>query len=113
MQRGFTRLFAAGQTIDLHSPDDYQLDTFADVFVMVDRLVAGPDIRQRLVDSLEICFQQGHGSANIETAEPTPTRLKFSDRFECKYDGTVYAEPEPRLFSFNNPYGAAQPVRAL
>src|SRR5882724_5922004 len=106
MQRGFTRLFAAGQTIDLHSPDDYQLDTFADVFVMVDRLVAGPDIRQRLVDSLEICFQQGHGSANIETAEPTPTRLKFSDRFECKYDGTVYAEPEPRLFSFNNPYGA-------
>jgi len=106
MQRGFTRLFAAGQTIDLHSPDDYQLDTFADVFVMVDRLVAGPDIRQRLVDSLEICFQQGHGSANIETAEPAPTRLKFSDRFECKYDGTVYAEPEPRLFSFNNPYGA-------
>jgi excinuclease ABC subunit A len=106
MQRGFTRLFAAGQTIDLHSPDDYQLDTFADVFVMVDRLVAGPDIRQRLVDSLEICFQQGHGSANIETAELAPTRLKFSDRFECKYDGTVYAEPEPRLFSFNNPYGA-------
>jgi excinuclease ABC subunit A len=106
MQRGFTRLFVAGQTIDLHSPDDYQLDTFADVFVMVDRLVAGPEIRQRLVDSLEICFQQGHGSANIETAEPAPTRLKFSDRFECKYDGTVYAEPEPRLFSFNNPYGA-------
>ena len=32
--------------------------------------------------------------------------MKFSDRFECKYDGTVYAQPEPRLFSFNNPYGA-------
>jgi len=106
MQRGFTRLFSAGQTIDLQSPDDYQLDTFDDVFVMVDRLVAGPDIRQRLVDSLEICFQEGHGTANIETAEPAPTRLKFSDRFECKYDGTVYAQPEPRLFSFNNPYGA-------
>jgi len=106
MQRGFTRLFSAGQAIDLQSPDDYQLDTFDDVFVMVDRLVAGPDIRQRLVDSLEICFQEGHGTANIETAEPAPTRLKFSDRFECKYDGTVYAQPEPRLFSFNNPYGA-------
>ncbi|HUS10661.1 MAG TPA: excinuclease ABC subunit UvrA, partial [Pyrinomonadaceae bacterium] len=38
--------------------------------------------------------------------EPEPTRLKFSDRFECKYDGTIYAQPEPRLFSFNNPYGA-------
>jgi excinuclease ABC subunit A len=106
MQRGFTRLYYAGQTIDLHSPDDYQLETFDDVFVMVDRLVAGPDIRQRLVDSLEICFQEGHGTANIETAEPAPTRLKFSDRFECKYDGTIYAQPEPRLFSFNNPYGA-------
>ena len=106
MQRGFTRLYSAGQIIELNSPDDYQLDTFEDVFVMVDRLVARPDIRQRLVDSLEICFQEGHGTANIETAEPEPTRLKFSDRFECKYDGTIYAQPEPRLFSFNNPYGA-------
>ena len=38
--------------------------------------------------------------------KPNRAGLKFSDRFECKYDGTVYAEPEPRLFSFNNPYGA-------
>jgi excinuclease ABC subunit A len=121
MQRGFTRLYAGGQMIELQSPDDYQRDSFADVFVLVDRLVAGPDVRQRLVDSLEICFQEGHGTANIETVPesigPTPregaaiphsepTRLKFSDRFECKYDGTVYAQPEPRLFSFNNPYGA-------
>jgi excinuclease ABC subunit A len=106
MQRGFTRLYSGGQTIELHSPDDYQLPSFDDVFVMVDRLVASADIRQRLVDSLEICFQEGHGTANIETAEPEPVRLKFSDRFECKYDGTLYAQPEPRLFSFNNPYGA-------
>jgi len=42
----------------------------------------------------------------IETAEPEPRRLRFSENFECKYDGTVYATPEPRLFSFNNPYGA-------
>jgi excinuclease ABC subunit A len=106
MQRGFTRLFHNGETIELRSPDDYLLDSFEDVFVMVDRLVARSDIRQRLVDSLEICFQEGHGTANIETVEAESRRLKFSDRFECKYDGTVYAEPEPRLFSFNNPYGA-------
>ncbi|MDQ2921833.1 MAG: excinuclease ABC subunit UvrA [Acidobacteriota bacterium] len=106
MQRGFTRLYSAGQIIELHSPDDYRLESFDDVFVMVDRLVARPDIRQRLVDSLEICFQEGHGNANIETADAEAIRLKFSDRFECKYDGTVYAQPEPRLFSFNNPYGA-------
>ena len=106
MQRGFTRLFHNGETIDLRSPDDYLLDSFENVFVMVDRLVARSDIRQRLVDSLEICFQEGHGTANIETVSAESRRLKFSDRFECKYDGTIYAEPEPRLFSFNNPYGA-------
>src|SRR5689334_5581481 len=106
MQRGFTRLYFAGQTIDLQSPDDYPRDDFKDVYVLVDRLVARPDVRQRLVDSLEICFQEGHGTALIETAEPQPKRLWFSERFECKYDHTVYATPEPRLFSFNNPFGA-------
>jgi excinuclease ABC subunit A len=106
MQRGFTRLFYKGKTIELNSPDDYTRNDFKDVFVLVDRLTASPDVRQRLVDSLEICFQEGHGTALIETAEATPRTLRFSERFECKYDGTVYATPEPRLFSFNNPYGA-------
>src|SRR5918999_4770071 len=106
MQRGFTRLLVEGKTIDLQSPDDFPVDNSEKVFVLVDRLTARPDVRQRLVDSLEICFQEGHGSAVIETAEANPQPMRFSDRFECKYDGTVYATPEPRLFSFNNPYGA-------
>jgi excinuclease ABC subunit A len=106
MQRGFTRLLIDGKTVDLASPDDFDRPDFDNVFVLVDRLVARADVRQRLVDSLETCFQEGHGSGWIETAEPTPRRLKFSDRFECKYDGTVYEQPEPRLFSFNNPFGA-------
>jgi len=106
MQRGFTRLYAAGQLIELNTPDDYKLGSFEDVFVMVDRLVARPEVRQRLVDSLEICFQEGHGKASVETAEDKPRQLNFSDRFECKYDHTVYEQPEPRLFSFNNPFGA-------
>ena len=106
MQRGFTRLLFAGQTIELQSPDDYQRDDFEKVSVLVDRLTVRPEVRQRLVDSLEICFREGHGIALIETAEDQPQSLRFSERFECKYDGTVYATPEPRLFSFNNPYGA-------
>ena len=106
MQRGFTRLFVNGQTIDLQSPDDYSRADFNDVYVLVDRLTARPDVRQRLVDSLEICFQQGHGTALIKTADAEAKTLWFSERFECKYDHTVYATPEPRLFSFNNPYGA-------
>jgi excinuclease ABC subunit A len=137
MQRGFTRLIHAGRQIDLASPDDYPRDDFEDVYVLVDRLVAREDVRQRLVDSLEICFREGHGQAVIELSLPSPSgrggggeglsevkpspnplpkgegntgsgpqRLRFSESFECKYDGTVYATPEPRLFSFNNPFGA-------
>ena len=106
MQRGFTRLYSKGETIDLRSPDDYTRADFADVFVLVDRLVARADTHARLVDSLETCFIEGHGVAFVETAEERPRVLKFSERFECKYDGTVYAQPEPRLFSFNNPFGA-------
>lgn len=124
MQRGFTRLFHNGETIELSVPEDFKLDSFENVFVLVDRLTARDDLRQRLVDSLEICFQEGHGRAIIEIAvskdasietvdtkdadEPSalPVRLKFSDKFECKHDGTIYEDPDPRLFSFNSPTGA-------
>ena len=106
MQRGLTRLLSEGKIIDLNSPDDYTRTDFENVYVLVDRLTARQDVRERLVDSLETCFQEGHGTAVIETAEAEPKRLNFSERFECKYDGTIYAQPEPRLFSFNNPFGA-------
>jgi excinuclease ABC subunit A len=118
MQRGFTRLIHDGKQIDLASPDDYRGEDFENVYVLVDRLTARNDIRQRLVDSLETCFREGHSQAVIEVVEGTHpgvqtqqaeslrTRLRFSEKFECKYDGTVYATPEPRLFSFNNPFGA-------
>ena len=108
MQRGFTRLYDAEkkETIELRSPDDYTRSDFANTFVLVDRLVAREDVRERLVDSLETSFREGHGSAVIETVGDDGVRIHFSERFECKYDGTIYASPEPRLFSFNNPYGA-------
>jgi excinuclease ABC subunit A len=106
MQRGFTRLFAGGETIELRSPDDYTRADFEGVFVLVDRLVARADVRERLVDSFETCFVEGHGQAFVQTVGDEPRALKFSERFECRYDGTTYAQPEPRLFSFNNPFGA-------
>lgn len=112
MQGGFTRLFRNGETIDLQKPEDYQFKDFEDTFVLIDRLKSDKEIRQRLVDSLETCFRES-GAAIIKTSEPeavatglTPQTLKFSDKFICKYDGTIYEEPEPRLFSFNSPFGA-------
>ncbi|MCA1635475.1 MAG: excinuclease ABC subunit UvrA [Acidobacteria bacterium] len=106
MQRGFTRLFVNGETLELRTPDDYKRADFEGVFVLVDRLAASADVRERLVDSFETCFIEGHGQAIVETAGAEARRMRFSERFECKYDGTVYAQPEPRLFSFNNPFGA-------
>ena len=105
MQQGFTRLFRDGETIDLQKPEDYQFVDFEQTFVMIDRLKADVEIRQRLVDSLETCFRE-NGSAVIQTAGENPQTLNYSEKFICKYDGTVYDEPEPQLFSFNSPYGA-------
>ncbi len=122
LQQGFSRLFRDGAMIELQKPEDYPFDNFDNTFVLIDRLASAPDIRQRLVDSLEICFREGH-AAVIEvasspaaetkvsarakkTTDRPKTILKFSDRFICKYDGTRYEEPEPHLFSFNSPFGA-------
>jgi excinuclease ABC subunit A len=103
MQKGFTRFFRAGETFDLQRPEDYPFADFENTFVLIDRLKADALIRQRLVDSLEICFSETR-AALVETTDGA--QLKFSDRFLCKYDDTVYEEPEPRLFSFNSPFGA-------
>ncbi len=104
MQSGFTRLLRNGETIELQKPEDYQFKDFNETFVLIDRLKAESSIRQRLVDSLETCFRDA-GAAVVKTADGATT-LNFSDKFICKYDGTVYEEPEPRLFSFNSPFGA-------
>jgi excinuclease ABC subunit A len=106
MQRGFTRLYKDGHIIDLQTPDSYTDDSFDDTFVLVDRLVVRDDVRARVVDSIETCFQDGHGQAVVETVSEMPVRLAFSEAFGCKRCDIKYAEPEPRLFSFNNPFGA-------
>ena len=80
------------------------------VYVLVDRLSISPDVRSRLADSIEICYRDGGGEAILEfpstNAGEIPEQMIFSERFECKACGLAYQEPEPRLFSFNNPYGA-------
>lgn len=103
MQQGFTRLVRDGDVIELARPEDFPFGTLDGVSVLVDRLRSAPDIRGRLIDSLEICFREAH-EATIRTADGKEWR--FSDEFVCKYDGTRYEEPEPHLFSFNSPFGA-------
>ena len=123
LQQGFSRLFRDGEMIELQKPEDYPFDDFEGTYALIDRLKADKEIRQRLVDSLEICFREAHaakivvpGSEFLVSSSSGKNQklgtinqeqvLKFSDKFICKYDGTVYEEPEPHLFSFNSPFGA-------
>jgi excinuclease ABC subunit A len=110
-RRGFQRLYQAGRMHEFSSPETLlDIDFSQPVFVVVDRLAIGPDMRSRLVDSVEICYREGRGEAILEfvpeAAGGPAERMVFNERFECKTCGAVYQEPEPRLFSFNNPYGA-------
>jgi excinuclease ABC subunit A len=110
-KRGFNRLYQDGKVHEFSTPESLLDVNFANpVYVLVDRLAINPESRARLVDSIEICYREGGGEAILEfvtdAAGNPAERLTFNERFECKNDGTLYQEPEPRLFSFNNPYGA-------
>ena len=109
-KRGFNRLYQQGTIHEFSSPETLlDVDFSKPVYVLVDRLSVNPESRPRLVDSIEICYREA-GEAILEfvadSAGNPAERLTFNERFECKNDGTLYQEPEPRLFSFNNPYGA-------
>ena len=110
-KRGFNRLYQNARVHEFSSPESLlDVDFSKPVYVLVDRLAVNPESRARLVDSVEICYREGGGEAILEFvadgAGQAAERLVFNERFECKNDGTLYQEPEPRLFSFNNPYGA-------
>jgi excinuclease ABC subunit A len=107
--RGFNRLYQNGQIFEFSTPESLLNINFAEpVFLLVDRLVLSPDSRARIVDAVEIGYRES-GDAIFEKLrgeEQASERLRFSHRFECKSCNIRYEEPEPRLFSFNNPYGA-------
>jgi excinuclease ABC subunit A len=110
-RRGFQRLFQAGRMHEFSSPETLlDIDFSQPVYVVVDRLAIGADMRSRMIDSVEICYREGRGEAILEfipdAAGGEAERMVFNERFECKTCGAVYQEPEPRLFSFNSPYGA-------
>ena len=110
-KRGFNRLYQAGRVFEFSAPEELlDVDFAKPVHVLVDRLALSPEIRSRLMDSIEICYREGRGEAILEflpgSSEEPAERLVFNERFACKKCGASYQEPEPRLFSFNNPYGA-------
>jgi excinuclease ABC subunit A len=104
-RRGFGRVFQNGKVFEYAQPESLlDVDFTKPVFVLVDRLKVAPDVRQRLIDSVEICYRESGGEVFLEI--PGGARHRFSEAFECKTCNLRYEDPEPRLFSFNNPFGA-------
>ena len=104
-KKGFNRLFQGGKVFEFSTPESLlEIDFSKPVFLLADRLTIGPDLHQRLVDTIETCYREA-GEAIFES--PAGDRqLRFNEKFQCKTCGREFAAPEPILFSFNSPFGA-------
>ncbi|PYQ73808.1 MAG: excinuclease ABC subunit A [Acidobacteria bacterium] len=119
-KKGFARLFVDGRAVGFDDVDAAALTDRSTLQVVVDRLqLNGEDLRQRLTDSIETAYLEGGGAAwamqlpnpdsrvsNPDSQIPNPITIVFSERFDCRACGITYEDPQPRLFSFNNPFGA-------
>jgi excinuclease ABC subunit A len=107
---GFNRLWQQAKIVEFSTPESLlELDFTLPVFVLLDRIVVSPDSRQRIVDAVETAYREA-GEVIFEEAPRDETaerrRLRFSGSYECTSCHRPGREPEPRLFSFNNPFGA-------
>ena len=106
---GFNRLYQNGQVFEFSTPESLlDIDFGQPVFMLVDRLTVSAESRTRIVDAVETAYREaGEVIFDVPQHDDQPARqLRFAQRFECKNCNLRYEEPEPRLFSFNNPYGA-------
>jgi excinuclease ABC subunit A len=126
-RRGYNRLFqpsldpaapaSEGMLVEFSTPESLlELDFTRPIFILIDRLALAPDIRARLVDAIETGYRESgeirflivrRGEETAASAkQEQPGSYRYSAAFECTTCHRAYREPEPRLFSFNNPYGA-------
>ena len=110
-KKGYQRLKIDGAFYPIEEAPTLDKKLKHDIDVVIDRLVVRADIAARLADSLETALKLADGIAIIEWADETeadgaPKRLLFSEKFACPVSGFTISEIEPRLFSFNNPFGA-------
>ena len=111
MKRGFQRVKIDGEFYEIADSPALDKKLKHDIEVVVDRLVVRPDMASRLAESFETALELADGLAIVEIADPpaageAPRQILFSSKFACPVSGFTIAEIEPRLFSFNNPFGA-------
>ena len=104
-KRGFQRVKVDGELYEVDEVPTLNKKVKHDIEVVVDRVVVREDLETRLADSFETALGLADGLAFVENAE-TGERLTFSAKFACPVSGFTIDEIEPRLFSFNNPFGA-------
>jgi excinuclease ABC subunit A len=118
-RKGFGRLLVDGKALAFDEVDQPSFANRSTLQVIVDRvridpLLSADELRKRLTDSIETAYVEGGGAAwavEVSTdptgsAQSAPVTYQFSERFECRRCGIAYEDPQPRLFSFNNPFGA-------
>ncbi|NDV00463.1 excinuclease ABC subunit UvrA [Pseudoroseicyclus tamaricis] len=112
-KQGFQRVKVDGQFHELDDPPTLDKKFRHDIDVVVDRLVVREGLETRLADSFRTALDLADGIAILETAPtaeegepPAPERFTFSEKFACPVSGFTIPEIEPRLFSFNAPFGA-------
>ncbi|KAB2699271.1 excinuclease ABC subunit UvrA [Brucella haematophila] len=125
LKKGFQRVKVDGTFYEIADVPALDKKYKHDIDVVVDRVVVRPDLTSRLADSLETCLKLAEGLAVAEfadkplppeetaeggaankSANETHERILFSEKFACPVSGFTIPEIEPRLFSFNNPFGA-------
>jgi excinuclease ABC subunit A len=112
--KGFARARVDGDVRDLS--ESIRLDRYYkhDIDVVVDRLVARPDIRRRVADAVETALELTEGMAALAVQTDGKEEIvSFSQKLACTYDGISFDELTPRNFSFNSPYGACQTCDGL
>ena len=108
-RKGFGRLLIDGQAVAFEEVDSDTLKAMTLLRVVVDRVKVASDARTRITDSVETSYAEGGGAAwaiQLPDGEGALVTHQFSERFECRTCGLAYEDPQPRLFSFNNPFGA-------
>jgi len=114
LKKGFQRVKVNGEFHDLDSPPELDKKYRHNIDVVVDRVVVREGLETRLADSLRTALDLADGIAILETAPaagedgsvPEAERITFSENFACPVSGFTIPEIEPRLFSFNAPFGA-------
>jgi len=107
-KQGFQRVKVDGQFYELDEPPTLDKKYRHDIDVVVDRIVVREGMDTRLADSFRTALDLADGIAILETAprDGDPERITFSENFACPVSGFTIPEIEPRLFSFNAPFGA-------